>query len=257
MIPNIIHFIFGLKKDFGGINFSFIHFLSVVTAFNVNKPEKIYFHYRYEPSGYWWEKAKPYLTLKRIDPPEMIFGNKIKHAAHKADVVRLQTLISDGGIYLDMDVICINPLKPLLNEKCVLGIEPGLGLCNAVILAEKDAKFLKIWHQNYRYFNETVWNYHSVELPLHLAQENPSLITIKGKYAFFYPMYNDPEHVLWKKNIKPQKILKKIYTTATKNIKKKGRNNYSSPLKHYILGQNWHFKKLKKSYCIHLWESLW
>ena len=52
-IPNTIHFIFGLKpqKD----EFLFIYYLSVLSAYIVNNPNKIYFYYHYEPHGNWWD----------------------------------------------------------------------------------------------------------------------------------------------------------------------------------------------------------
>ena len=42
-IPNTLHFIFGLKpqKD----EFLFVYYLSVLSAYIVNKPDKIYFYY--------------------------------------------------------------------------------------------------------------------------------------------------------------------------------------------------------------------
>ena len=63
MIPNIIHFIVGLEEKFGNAPFSLIHFLAILSAKKVNNPEKIYFHYAYEPEGKWWEKAKPYFYI--------------------------------------------------------------------------------------------------------------------------------------------------------------------------------------------------
>lgn len=47
---------------------------------------------------------KPHLTLLRTPAPDEIYGRKLDHFAHKADVVRLQALQYTGGIYLDIDV---------------------------------------------------------------------------------------------------------------------------------------------------------
>ena len=46
-IPNIIHFVFGLKPQ--NEEFMFTYYLSILSAYVVNKPEKIYFYYHYEP----------------------------------------------------------------------------------------------------------------------------------------------------------------------------------------------------------------
>lgn len=61
-------------------------------------------YYKYKPVGPFWDLIEPHLTLIEIDPPEDIFGNKLTHFAHKADIVRLYALKGSGGIYLDVDV---------------------------------------------------------------------------------------------------------------------------------------------------------
>ena len=109
MIPNILHFVFGMAPDFGGKPFSLVHYLSVKSAVELNKPSTAYFHFQYEPAGEWWEKAKPFLTLNKIVAPDTFMGSSLYHVAHKADVVRLQVLKESGGIYLDLDTISVNP----------------------------------------------------------------------------------------------------------------------------------------------------
>jgi hypothetical protein len=61
-------------------------------------------HYWFKPRGPFWDLLEPELTLLRTPAPDSIFGNKLEHFAHKADVVRLQALQLTGGIYLDIDV---------------------------------------------------------------------------------------------------------------------------------------------------------
>ncbi len=60
MIPNVIHFCFGLSQDHGGKPFSLVHYLAVRSAVEVNRPDAVRFYYCYEPSGEWWERARPY-----------------------------------------------------------------------------------------------------------------------------------------------------------------------------------------------------
>lgn len=99
MIPNIIHFVFGLDKNFGNKPFGLTHYLAIKSAHVVNNPVKIQFFYRYEPIGEWWEKAKPFVEPIQITVPRKIFGNKLYHFAHKADVVRLLVL-GNYGVYI-------------------------------------------------------------------------------------------------------------------------------------------------------------
>ena len=259
MIPKIIHFIY-----VGGRPFSFVHFLAIYTAMKVNRPERIYFHHTEEPAGEWWALARPLVTMNRVPPVTEVFGNPVTYLAHKADVIRLEVLRQHGGIYLDLDVICINPFAPLLQHAVVMGIEPGTGLCNAVILAQPQAPFIERWQAHYRTFDAQQWNHHSVVLPGKMAKETPELIHIADKYNFFYPTHNDPVHAyLW--GVRPS--LKALALRMGKNALKLAamwvaRNG--DPIKrayyqtfHGLRGNEWHYRRARKSCSIHLWEGLW
>jgi hypothetical protein len=201
MIPNQFHFIFGLKEDFGGKPFNILHYLAIKSAYDLNKPDAMYFYYTYEPSGEYWNKAKSYLTLVQVEAPTEIFGNPITHVAHKADIIRLQALYENGGIYMDMDTICVKSFEPLLKEKVVMGIQghaqnplSAYGLCNAIILAESKSEFIGHWLSQYTDFNSNYWDSHSVQLPLYLSQTTDLGITTLPYNAFHYPLYT-PEGV--------------------------------------------------------------
>jgi hypothetical protein len=219
MIPNILHFIFGLKKDFGGKPFSLVHYLAIKSAIEVNQPERVCFHYCYEPAGYWWEKIKPELTLNQVVLPDRIFGNRLHHFAHKADVLRLEVLREQGGIYLDSDTISVRPLKELGQDAgFVIGLQlshepfrmrlsrgirsfnaPSIfrrnkGLCNAVLMAGKDNAFVNRWYDSYRSFRsrgrDKYWDEHSVVVPRQLAHIYKKEVKILSPYHFHYPLYD-------------------------------------------------------------------
>jgi len=226
MIPNIIHFVFGMAPDFGGKPFSLVHYLAVKSAVELNKPDTAYLHYQYEPEGEWWLKAKAFLTLHKITAPEIFMGKQIYHVAHKADVVRLQVLHETGGIYMDLDTISVKPLTDLLDHSFVIGQELKIiykpknlrqklkykfwetmgaykngspvhsGLCNAVLLSEKNSDFINQWMDEYKTFRskarDKYWNEHSVQVPERLAEKNPELITKLDHRAFHYPLFNEP-----------------------------------------------------------------
>jgi hypothetical protein len=115
------------------------------------------------------------------------------HVAHQADVLRLERLIEMGGIYLDPDVFVHRNFDDLLNHQTVLGIqETGgkiVGLCNAVILAQSGAPFLRRWYATYNTFRSTghdaFWDEHSVRLPYQLAKDAPGEVTVLPNSAFF------------------------------------------------------------------------
>jgi glycosyltransferase involved in cell wall biosynthesis len=195
-IPNIIHFVFGLKEG-GDATFSFFNYAAVASALHVQRPEMVLLHYHTEPQGVFWDLVKPYVQLRRIRLFDSIFGNPITHYAHKADVVRLEALLEFGGIYLDIDVITLRPFDPLLltsGADMVMGQEGEngrIGLCNAVIIASKSSPFLRRWYDLYRTFDQSQWNYHSVVLPGEMAKRYPDEIAVLGSRAFFWPLWDD------------------------------------------------------------------
>lgn len=216
-IPNNIHIIYGLSETFGWSEyehfvreidqtikrpkadvFNIVRYLAIKSAYEVNKPDNIFFYYHYEPYGEWWERAKQYITPIKVEPPKEIFGNPIKSYAHQADVIRLQLLIEEGGIYLDSDTLCLKPLTPLLEGGGFVmgreGNEPKL--CNAVMLSEKGSEFAKVWLSKYVTFDDDDWAGHSIELPHKLSKEYPDLIRIMNHKAFTWPLYHS-EHLRW------------------------------------------------------------
>ena len=228
-IPNIIHFVYGFKEQVE--EFDLYKYLAIKSAYDINKPDKIYFYYFHEPYGYWWYKIKPYLTLEYINPPTEIYGNNIYHYAHKADIIRLQKLIEHGGIYLDIDTICLKSFSDLLNYDFLMGIQTNsddtkvYGLCNATILSKKNAPFAVKWLESYKTFRskgrDEYWDEHSVLMPYELSKTYSNEIKILNSNAFFYPLWYEINDILFNENIKIDEY-KKI---------------------------------IKNNYCIHLWDT--
>lgn len=195
MIPRIIHFIFGLAEDFGGKPFSFLHYMAVRSAVACNPGYRVKYYYKYQPTGIFWEAAKRYLELVPVEPPAEIFGRPLCHVAHQSDVIRLQRLLEEGGIYLDLDTITVRSFDALLDHEMVMGVQGRGqridGLCNAVMLAAPGSRFVRRWLDSYTSFRskgrDQYWDEHSVQLPLKLARQHPDEITILDRGAFFYP----------------------------------------------------------------------
>jgi GT2 family glycosyltransferase/mannosyltransferase OCH1-like enzyme len=228
-IPNIIHFVYGFKEK--NLDFELYKYIAIKSAHEVNKPDKIYFYYYYEPEGYWWNKIKKYLTLVHITPPKEIYGNKLYHYAHKADIIRLQKLIEHGGIYLDIDTICLKSFCDLLHYDFVMGKQTNFdntstyGLCNAVILSAPNSFFAQKWLETYKTFRskgrDSYWDEHSVLKPLTLSNIYSEHIKILDYNKFFYPLWYDINNILFNNNFNIEEY-KSIIT-----------NNY----------------------CIHLWDT--
>ena len=181
VVPSLVHYVwFGEYAPF-----EFHHFLSVKSVDRFIKPEHIVFHCNNEPTGQWWKLVKKSiksLQIRKRSPPSEIFGNEIILAEHKSDVARIEILMGNGGIYVDTDVIVLKSFDPLRRYECTMGLEyhgePGR-LNNGVIVAAKDARFLRVWFETYHNFTKREWDYHDSIIPYILQYKYPHLIHVE------------------------------------------------------------------------------
>ena len=201
-IPPLVHFIFGLSDDPALREFTFQHYVAVHAAHELLRPAVLWLHHHYVPTGEWWARARPLLVLKPTDAHAEVFGRPLAHAAHRSDVLRLQLLITHGGIYLDMDVVVVRPFGDALlaaGHTFVMGKEGDAdaggfhGLCNAVMLARPNASFAVRWLEAYRDFGSAgdAWSHHSVQLPAELAEQHPGEVHVLPHTAFFWPDWQE------------------------------------------------------------------
>ena len=199
-IPKYYHFVFGLKKQ--TTPFHLMHFLCLKSCLEVNRPEKVFFYYHYEPFGDYWDLIKPQLQLEKVRIKSIASQLRYKNKrvrqykyAHLADFIRLEKLIARGGIYADMDTLFIRPLPDIYFEKdFILGQEPDIvnemgertsSLCNAWIASKKGAKFGRLWLAQMPAYFDGSWSNHSTVLPAKLSQQHPELIFIAPQSAFY------------------------------------------------------------------------
>jgi hypothetical protein len=196
MIPNILHYV---QLSNGGRSWKLHHYLSVKSAKLRSGFDKIYMWVDEDPMGEWWDLTKPMVEIVKIEPPSKIFDKEITQLAHKSDVLRLQILIENGGVYVDTDTIFAKSFTSLLNNRFVMGhqgLNGNEGLCPAVLLSEKDSYFAKQWLMGFNdYFfggppGSDTWCTHSVYYPMQLAKLIPDSITILNHESFFWPLYH-------------------------------------------------------------------
>ena len=204
MIPNKFQYVYlthdGNKHPMYQ-DFHLTHYICIKSAIEVNNPDEVNIYCNQEPTGEWWKEIRDEVNVVMVEPPKEIFGKPITELAHASDVIRLQVLLEEGGIYTDMDTICVKPYTDLLDNTFVLG-EQGVngseGLCPAVIMSEKDSEFGERWLLG---FKDTFrggpqgsdgWCTHSVHYPLFLSKEIPEHIHIEPHTSFFYPTYHQP-----------------------------------------------------------------
>jgi hypothetical protein len=207
-IPNIFHLVYGLAKQTEP--FHLLHYLCIESLRRVNQPQAIYFHCHHLPFGPYWELSREQVRLRRVEPAPLVRRRRYgcRHRAcwpyayaHHADFIRLAVLLSEGGVYADLDTIFVRPLPARLFEQSfVLGREDDLrqeagrevlpSLCNAFIMAEPGAPFLRLWSEAMAGSFDGSWSEHSTLLPQRLASLHPELIHIEPSRSFYPFMWS-------------------------------------------------------------------
>lgn len=196
MIPNIFHFVFGLRKQIEP--FHLMYYLCIKSCIEVNKPDTVHFHFHHEPWGEWWERIRPEIQIQRIQPDKFVAEYEYKDTsinpyryAHFADFSRLQILLEAGGIYADIDTLFLKPIpRDWYSRPFILGEErPPTGatesLCNAWIGASQGSEFCRLWLDGMREAFDGSWSNHSTLLPSRLARKNPDLVAIEPETSFY------------------------------------------------------------------------
>jgi hypothetical protein len=197
LIPNIVHFVYGMCGQRRDRPFSFVHYVAFKSALEVHQPDQIILHSGYQPAGPWWAALANDVQLRIVTPPTSIHGKPVDRPEHRSDLVRLDALLEFGGLYLDMDTVSTRSVAELRCHRCVLGEErtPGSGshgLSNAVMMAEPNSEFLTRWKRAYATFNQAYWNTHSVVLPRLMAQQSePGEVHTLPVESFHWPSWDD------------------------------------------------------------------
>ncbi|PSN31629.1 hypothetical protein C0J52_27549 [Blattella germanica] len=153
IVPNYVHFLF-----FGKPRISYAHAVCVLAAFKNQKPEKIFFHTDNKQFvGPHWEKIRDTLgnVLHIVDAklPTEIFGQEFVFPYsvwHAGDVTRIRILMKYGGIFLDNDSYIVKSLDVFRRYEMTIGVTGGDFLGTMVLIAHKEARFLKLWLESYR-----------------------------------------------------------------------------------------------------------
>lgn len=213
--PNVVHFLY-----FGGRPFSYVNYLAVRAAYEVQQPDVIYMHCTQEPvDNPNWEAIRPFVKLRPLDDITHFEGKEIPWPQYKSDIARIRILLQEGGIYFDNDMVLVKKIDGLLGRSTVMSYESKTGhaLSNAFIATPANSPFLKIWLERMASRINGVWADHSVVLSAELAHKFPNLVRTLP-CATFCPFYWDDQSVFHK------------------------------PASEF---------NMEETYAIHLWDSLW
>ena len=132
MIPNIVHFIYDDEsKD---KEFLFVYYISILSCKVINIPEKIYVYYKEQPKGYWWERTK-----------EIAETINYAYSNESSLIFRLMKLKEFGGVFLDINTICVSKYTDLLENKCVISYENIKLDTNPIMMAEPNNSQINKW----------------------------------------------------------------------------------------------------------------
>ena len=196
-IPNVFQFVFGLREQ--AEPFHLVHYLCLASCRAVNQPDQIHFHYQHEPWGEWWDRIRPFLTLRKIAPERFVADYSYTDPlvaryryAHLADFARLRILCEEGGFYADMDTLFLRPVPPSWRDsRFILGEErppagaPGGSLCNAWMASAPGAPFGQAWLEGIQAAFDGTWSNHSTLLPYRLSRSMPTEIDVQPSSAFY------------------------------------------------------------------------
>lgn len=180
MVPNIVHFIWftGPKSR----EFGFVNYLAVRAAHDIQKPDALYIHTNIAPTDNpHWEAIRPYAQIVIREPSELT-----DIPQYQADLARLE-ILSEGGIYLDTDMLLI---KPLAFERTTMGVESyendwPKSLNAGLIAAVPNCRFIAEWRERMAgQLGVGGWAHHCVVLACEIYHENPALVDLRPAEEF-------------------------------------------------------------------------
>ena len=144
--PNVVHFIYPHTERTRP--WSVINTLAVRLAMKhhdgpikiwTNDPSKIPLPENHEQTAR--------ILIVQVDLPTHLDGVEIYWPQYIADVMRLQILHEEGGIYMDTDMLLLKPLHEYLTDKLVLSWEVASreSISNALMISPAKNAFIAEW----------------------------------------------------------------------------------------------------------------
>jgi hypothetical protein len=204
-IPRVFHFVYGLRPQTEPLHL--IHYLCIESCLRINRPERIYFYHHYQPYGRYWDLVKDKVVSVKVELPAAILnyryadrGIEKYRYAHLSDVVRLEQILTFGGVYADIDTIFVNAIPDALFDRpFVLGEEADVysertrslrpSVCNAFMMSSRDSEFGRIWLREMLGAFDGSWSEHSCFLAKALSLRYPQLVHVEPARTFYKHMW--------------------------------------------------------------------
>lgn len=147
-----------------------------------------------------WKKTNPDFEIKEWNeinfPFETFpFASKMyneKKWAFVADYARLHILQSEGGFYLDTDMLLLKSLAPFLDKRCVLGKESDTVISAGMIAATAEHSFIRECRDRYDSGMAELITIPRILTDIYEQYDHKELVIVLPPKAF-YPF--DSEHI--------------------------------------------------------------
>ena len=153
IVPNIVHYVHLNESEV-----SSDLYWSILSVLTYQKPQCIFIHLSENKTlaGHYWTKLnKKYAHIFKVthlNHKDTIFGVKSQHGLkHISDVLRLEVLMHYGGICVEKHVVLGGSLDEFLRFEMTIFSNGEDSIQNDVLIANGNARFLKTWHDSYRY----------------------------------------------------------------------------------------------------------
>ena len=192
VVPRFLHLVWFYNQP---SPLRFHHLIAFKAALRFFRPTQIFLWHNTVPIGTYWDEClylispPTQLLMMQIEPPNVILERRVSQVQHKSDVVRMQSLLEHGGLYIDFDVVLLRDITPLLCYNFTLGQEEPKRMNNGFILSIPKAEFLQKWYDSYVTFDFRNWGDHSSAVSGRLARAYPSLIHVE-----YYTIHNPNYH---------------------------------------------------------------
>ncbi|GAB6027910.1 hypothetical protein CHUAL_002125 [Chamberlinius hualienensis] len=206
IVPDIVHLIKFRKSEIDFVEM--VNLRSIVLHHN---PARILIHCNYCANktfgGKYWDmlddRFKSVVEFVEMEEPTAIFGKKLSSVYHASDVARIKILMKYGGIFLDNDIYVVQGLHGFRHYEMSIGWDEGSSLGTQVLIAHKNARFLKHWLDSYRNCQGDKWYFNAGEYPTtSVLHKQPELVhrvkllfgvhmLVHKLYKFYWPQWTN------------------------------------------------------------------
>ena len=206
-VPNIVHFTLDNAKNFG-----FYAYVAVKSVHDRINPDNMYIHlmdYPIEEMSEYLDRAirEFGVTIVQSRKVTAVFDRPVEQVTHFSDIVRIETVIRFGGIYLDLDAYVLQPVDKFYKFETTIPSENDSGLASGVMIAKRCSRFLRTWYNMYDTFDDSQWGYHPIILPWKIAHIEPDHINIeraeiKTNFETFKKCFHEPFNPAYWKHVR-------------------------------------------------------